>query len=97
MAWGADRAEARARLDRALADTVILVRHFEAHGRMRKAISILEKRSGLHGDTIRELVLKPFGITLGAPLVDLRGVLTGTPVYEGNSEILERGAARAEP
>lgn len=77
-----------------LADTVIVVRHFEAAGRMRKAISVLKKRSGSHEDTIRELILRPSGLALGQPLVDFRGVLSGTPVYSGRAGLLEGDSTR---
>ncbi|HEY6555906.1 MAG TPA: ATPase domain-containing protein [Polyangiaceae bacterium] len=63
-----------------LADTVVLLRYFEAEGRFRKAISVLKKRSGPHEDTIRELELFSGGIRIGPPLTHLRGVLTGTPL-----------------
>ena len=62
-----------------LADNVILLRFFEAAGRVRKAISVLKKRSGRHEDTIRELTLGPRGASVGEPLTQFRGVLTGVP------------------
>ena len=37
-----------------LADTVILLRYFEALGRVRRAMSIIKKRTGAHESTIRE-------------------------------------------
>lgn len=75
-----------------LADTVLLLRYFEASGRVRKAISVLKKRSGMHEDTIRELVIGRGGITLGQPLTEFRGVLTGVPTYEGHAtELLRKG------
>ena len=42
-----------------LADTVILLRYFEATGRVRRAISIVKKRTGAHEDTIREYKTAP--------------------------------------
>ncbi|WP_278440000.1 ATPase domain-containing protein [Pseudomonas oryzihabitans] len=66
-----------------IADTVVLVRFFEAQGRLRKAISILKHRGGAHEDAIRELRIDRQGIRVGQPLVDFRGVLTGTPEYFG--------------
>jgi circadian clock protein KaiC len=51
-----------------LADTVVLLRYFEIMGRMRRAISTVKKRTGLHEDTIREFHIGARGITLGAPL-----------------------------
>jgi circadian clock protein KaiC len=71
-----------------LADNVILLRYFEAHGRVRQAISVFKKRSGRHERTIREFGLGADGITVGAPLERFHGVLTGTPTYEGEGESL---------
>jgi circadian clock protein KaiC len=66
-----------------LADNVVLLRFFEALGAVRQAISVLKKRSGPHEKTIRELKLTPSGITLGEPLAEFQGVLTGVPVLQG--------------
>jgi circadian clock protein KaiC len=66
-----------------VADAVILIRFFEAEGRIRKAISIIKNRGGPHEDTIRELRIDAEGVRVGEPLVDFRGVLTGTPEYVG--------------
>ena len=71
-----------------LADTVLLTRFFEAQGRVRKAISVLKKRSGPHEDTIREFTLDSDGVHMGPALEEFRGVLTGVPVYEGPSRNL---------
>lgn len=62
-----------------LADTVILLRYFEALGRVRRAISVVKKRTGEHEDTIREYQIGRRGITLGEPLVNFQGVLRGVP------------------
>lgn len=62
-----------------LADTIIMMRYFEAAGRVRKAISVLKKRSGLHEDSIREMLLD-HGVSLSEPLSHFRGVLTGVPI-----------------
>jgi circadian clock protein KaiC len=66
-----------------MADTVILMRHFEAAGAVRKAISVIKKRNGPHETTIRELKLAPGGITVGEPIKDFSGVLSGMPVFQG--------------
>ncbi|MRH97983.1 ATPase domain-containing protein [Agrobacterium tumefaciens] len=66
-----------------VADAVILLRFFEANGRIRKAISVLKNRAGQHEDAIRELRIDAKGIRVGEPLVNFRGVLTGTPEYVG--------------
>ena len=65
-----------------LADCVILLRYFEALGKIRKAISVVKKRSGLHDTAIRDLMMTKEGIRIGAPLADFRGVLTGIPSYD---------------
>jgi circadian clock protein KaiC len=62
-----------------LADTVVLMRYFEAEGEVRQAISVMKMRGGAHERTIREFVMKDGRITVGEPLRDYRGVLTGVP------------------
>jgi len=71
-----------------LADAVVLFRFFEAGGQVRKAISVVKKRTGGHETAIRELVIGPDSIRVGAPLTDFHGVMTGVPVYRGGSEPL---------
>lgn len=81
-----------------IADTVVLLRFFEAEGKVRKAISVVKKRSGAHEDTIREYGLgAPYGIRIGPPLTGFRGVLTGVPVFEGGISNLFQGAADGRP
>ena len=72
-----------------IADSVILIRYFEAQGRLRKAISILKHRTGAHEDAIRELRIDSKGVRVGDPLVTFRGVLTGTPEYYGEQNLME--------
>lgn len=66
-----------------LADTVILLRYFEAAGRVRRAISVVKKRTSRHEDTIREYRIGADGIKLGEPLVEFQGVLRGVPTLAG--------------
>lgn len=67
-----------------VADAVILLRFFEAEGRIRKAISVIKNRGGMHEDTIRELRIERSGLLIGEPLTGFKGVLTGTPEYTGS-------------
>jgi len=62
-----------------LADTVILLRYFEAVGQVRRAISVVKKRTSAHENTIREYRMHRGGISLGEPLVHFHGVLKGVP------------------
>ncbi len=71
-----------------LADSVVLLRYYESAGAVRNAISVVKKRSGYHERTIREFALSEKGITIGKPLRDFRGVLTGVPTYLGQAEEL---------
>ncbi|GAO39426.1 circadian clock protein kinase KaiC [Sphingomonas changbaiensis NBRC 104936] len=71
-----------------LADTVILLRYFEALGRVRRAISVVKKRTGPHEDTIREYRIDDRGITLGEPLTNFQGILRGVPVLVGEDALL---------
>jgi circadian clock protein KaiC len=79
-----------------IADTVVLIRFFEADGRIRKALSIIKNRGGPHEDAIRELRIDRHGIRIGQPLREFRGVMTGTPKYVGLAtplmEVRDRGA-----
>jgi circadian clock protein KaiC len=68
-----------------LADNILVLRYFEAHGEVRQAISMIKKRSGDHERTIRELRLQPGRIALGNPLKDFHGVLSGIPVLLGQT------------
>lgn len=75
-----------------LADNVILFRYFEARGEVRRAISVVKKRSGRHERTIRELSVTARGVEIGAPLEEFQGVLTGVPTFVGNAaELQSRG------
>jgi circadian clock protein KaiC len=71
-----------------LSDTVIMLRYFEAFGRVRRAISVMKKRAGSHEDTIREFRIDSGGISLGDPLREFQGVLRGVPTYVGQSQPL---------
>ena len=73
-----------------LADTVVLLRYFEAVGRVRRAISVIKKRTSAHEDTIREYRIDQRGLTLGAPLTQFHGILRGVPSLVGGAgELLE--------
>jgi len=71
-----------------LSDAVIMLRYFEASGRVRRAISVVKKRSGIHENTIREFQLSAQGLKVGPPLTEFSGILTCTPTYVGNAEPL---------
>ncbi len=68
-----------------LADTVLLLRFFEASGDVRKAISVLKKRSGVHETSIRELRMDSGGLRVGPALEGFQGVLSGTPLFAGDA------------
>ena len=62
-----------------LADSVVMLRMYEHEGTVRRAISVVKKRSGHHEDTIRRLWFDADGVHLSEPLMHLRGVLSGVP------------------
>lgn len=64
-----------------LADTVILLRYFEALGTVRRAVSVIKKRAGQHEATIREYHIGKGGLNLGEPIKNFQGVLRGVPVF----------------
>jgi circadian clock protein KaiC len=63
-----------------LADSVVILRYFEHSGMLKKAISVLKKRTGAHEESIREMWFDSDGIHLSDPLLQFRGVLTGVPI-----------------
>ncbi len=77
-----------------LADSVILLRYFEAMGKIRRAVSVIKKRTGFHETTIREFKISNDGLTMGEPLEAFQGVLRGVPTYTGDQSNLLSGNAK---
>lgn len=71
-----------------LADTVILLRFFEAAGQVRRAIAVIKKRAGPHEKTIREYRIDHRGFIVGDVLKGFQGVLRGVPDFIGGAETL---------
>jgi circadian clock protein KaiC len=71
-----------------IADSVIMLRYFEALGRVRRALSVVKKRGGPHEDTIREFRIDATGIHVGEALQEFHGVLRGVPTFVGRSDTL---------
>ena len=68
-----------------LSDAVVMLRYFEYDGTVRRAISVVKKRSGHHEHTIREFRLSHHGVRMGQPLHGFNGIFSGTPTYIGES------------
>ncbi len=80
-----------------LADSVLMLRFFEARGAVRRAVSVVKKRTGYHENTIREMQMSEGGIAVGEPLKDFQGVLTGVPTYNNSaSPLLAAGDGSGE-
>ena len=73
-----------------LSDAVVMLRYFEYGGSVRRALSVVKKRSGEHEHTIREFRLTRQGIAIGPPLTEFRGIFSGIPTYTGDSAPLLR-------
>ena len=71
-----------------LADNVLLLRYFEASGEVRQALSVVKRRSGPHERSIRELLIRDGRLSIGEPLRNFTGVLTGTPEFKGGQPLL---------
>src|SRR6185437_15672468 len=71
-----------------LSDAVIMLPYFEAGGEVRRALSVVKKRSGAHENTIREFQLTSEGVKVGPPLTQFSGIMTGTPTYVGDPKPL---------
>jgi circadian clock protein KaiC len=73
-----------------IADTVLLLRYFEAFGALRRALSVVKKRAGAHEALVRELIISGSGIAIGKPLTQFHGVLSGRPTFAGAEPQLAR-------
>lgn len=73
-----------------LADNILFLRHLEIGGEMRKAIGVLKKRTSDFERSVREFELDEYGIRIGEPMTDLRGILNGTPEWVDESDELIR-------
>jgi circadian clock protein KaiC len=79
-----------------VADTVVVLRYFEAGGSVRQAISVAKKRSGGHERTIREFQVGAEGVRVGEPLTGFRGVLSGVPEFTGEAAAMLPRASKPE-
>lgn len=64
-----------------LADNIIFMRFLEVRGELRKAIGVLKKRLSDFEKTMREFEITRYGVKVGKPLTELRGILSGTPEW----------------
>lgn len=74
-----------------LSDSTVLLRFFEADGKLRRAITVVKSRTASHALTIHELRLHSGGIEIGAPLQGFEGILTGLPTYRGETRLMTAG------
>lgn len=65
-----------------IADSVIMLRYFEARGKVRQAISVFKKRVGMHERSIRLFSMSSKGIHVGNVLTNFHGILTGVPTFD---------------
>jgi circadian clock protein KaiC len=68
-----------------LADNIVFLRYLEVGGELRKAIGILKQRTSDFERSLREFAITEYGISVGEPLSDLRGILSGSPEFVGPS------------
>jgi circadian clock protein KaiC len=75
-----------------LADNIVFLRHVEYKGELRKVIGVLKMRTSDFERTLRELEITEHGISVGDPLPEVRGILTGTPEWnDGQAEASSNG------
>ncbi|WP_438390496.1 ATPase domain-containing protein [Caballeronia sp. DA-9] len=79
-----------------LSDTVMLCRFFEAAGKLRRALAVIERRTGPHDMAIHEYQLTSGGMRIGPAIASLRGIFTGVPNYTGASEELLDNSSNIE-
>jgi circadian clock protein KaiC len=69
-----------------LADNIVFLRYLEVGGELRRAIGVLKKRLSNFEKTLREIEITRYGIKVGKPLTELRGILRGTPEWAESSK-----------
>ncbi len=79
-----------------LADSVIVLRYFEVEGQVRRAISMMKRRTGSHETKLREFHIDSRGIRVGSVLSEFTGVLTGLPNYQGNDPAAQGAGSAAQ-
>lgn len=62
-----------------IGDNIVFLRYLEMYGEMRKVIGVLKKRMSDFERTLREYQITRYGIKVGKPLSNVRGILRGTP------------------
>jgi circadian clock protein KaiC len=77
-----------------LADTVLLFRYFESRGEILQALGVFKKRTGAHERALRPLTISEKGVSVGEPLREFRGIMTGVPLYEGRAKAEPGGGSR---
>ena len=81
-----------------LTDTVVLLRYFEFRGAVKKAISVIKKRSGAHEETIREFRLGPNGVFVGPPLSAVSGCINRSAnLHRGVGFVAREGWPACQP
>jgi circadian clock protein KaiC len=65
-----------------IADTIIFLKYIELRGELRRAMGVLKKRLSDFQKTLREYEITRYGLKVGKPLTDLRGILTGSPEFD---------------
>jgi circadian clock protein KaiC len=80
-----------------LTDGILLLRFFEADGKLRRAISMVKKRTGNHEMTVRDYVIEVGGVRVGDPLSGFHGLLLGVPSYSGTFSALLHGPDGGQP
>ncbi len=69
-----------------MADTIIFMRYLELRGELRRVIGVLKKRHSDFQKTLREYEITRYGIKVGKPLTQLRGLLMGVPTAIGDRD-----------
>ena len=69
-----------------MADNIIFLRYLEMEGVLNKAIGVLKKRLSDFENKMRQFQITKYGIKVGKPLTQLRGILTGNPEFTKKRE-----------
>jgi circadian clock protein KaiC len=67
-----------------IADTILLIKHFEAYGNLHRFVAVVKKRHGIHEHNIREFKIESGGCKVGPPLGGNVGIFEPNPTYTGD-------------
>ncbi len=68
-----------------MADNIVFLRYLEMQGEIQRTVGVLKKRMTDFERALRKWEITRYGITVGPPMTNLRGILSGIPEFIENN------------